>query len=210
MSDLSDPLIIETPIADLRPTQLTVGMREVDEKRRRWRSDNSEKAAQLLRNHIVPVVLGPKERTYVVDHHHLALALLREGQPNVFTTMIGNLSHLKKEAFWVVMDNRSWLHPFDANGVRQPYSAIPQSLTDMADDPFRSLAGALHRAGGYAKDATPFSEFLWADYLRRNVDHTLVTKDFDAALVRALALAKSHEASYLPGWCGPFSLSDWG
>jgi len=96
---------------------------------------------------------------------------------------------------------------FNANGVRQPYSSIPRSVTGMVDDLFRSLAGALLRAGGYAKNPTPFSEFLWADYLRRNVDRALVAKDFDAALVRALALAKSHDASYLPGWCGPFSPS---
>jgi hypothetical protein len=29
-----------------------------------------------------------------------------------------------------------------------------------------------------------------------------VEKDFDAALHEALALAKSEDADYLPGWCG--------
>jgi hypothetical protein len=29
--------------------------------------------------------------------------------------------------------------------------------------------------------------------------------DFAAAIEQALALARSHEASYLPGWCGPAS-----
>jgi len=28
-------------------------------------------------------------------------------------------------------------------------------------------------------------------------------KDFDAALRDALIFAKSQEANYLPGWCGP-------
>ena len=40
-------------------------------------------------------------------------------------------------------------------------------MKDLVDDPFRSLAGELRRVGGYAKDTTPFSEFLWADFLRR-------------------------------------------
>ena len=31
-----EPLLHPTPIEDLRPTQITVGMREVEEKRRRW------------------------------------------------------------------------------------------------------------------------------------------------------------------------------
>ena len=50
------------------------------------------------------------------------------------------------------------------------YGDIPKSIEDMADDPFRSLAGALRRKGGYAKDTTPFSEFLWADFLRRRIE----------------------------------------
>jgi hypothetical protein len=39
----------------------------------------------------------------------------------------------------------------------------------LIDDPFRSLADELRRAGGFAKDTTPFSEFLWTDFLRRRV-----------------------------------------
>jgi hypothetical protein len=73
----------------------------------------------------------------------------------------------------------------------------------LTDDPFRSLAGELRRVGGYAKDTTPFSEFLWADFLRRRIKPKAVEKDFSATLERALALAKSPEADYLPGWCGP-------
>jgi len=32
-----------------------------------------------------------------------------------------------------------------------------------------------------------------------------VDRDFDKALEKALDLAKSNEAIYLPGWCGPAS-----
>ena len=59
---------------------------------------------------------------------------------------------------------------------------IFKAVTDLVDDPFRSLAGELRLAGGYAKDTTPFSEFLWADFLRRRMKRQNVEKDFDAAL----------------------------
>ena len=78
-------------------------------------------------------------------------------------------------------------------------------MADLKDDPFRSLAGELRRAGGFAKDTTPFSEFLWADFLRRRVKRKTVESHFAAAMEHALALAKSHDAVYLPGWCGPAS-----
>jgi hypothetical protein len=101
------------------------------------------------------------------------------------------------------MDNRNWMHPYDAEGVRRPYRDIPKSVTDLIDDPFRSLAGELRRAGGFAKDTTPFSEFLWADFLRRRLKRKALDPDFDHAIEMALELAKSQEAGYLPGWCGP-------
>ncbi|WP_204272841.1 ParB-like protein, partial [Enterobacter hormaechei] len=90
-----------------------------------------------------------------------------------------------------------------ADGVRQPISDLPKSVADLADDPFRSLAGELRRAGGYAKDPTPFAEFLWADFLRRRLKRKLVETDFTAAMREALQLSKTPEAAYLPGWCGP-------
>lgn len=95
------------------------------------------------------------------------------------------------------------MHPFDDRGKRQGYKAIPKSVAGLIDDPFRSLAGALRRAGGFAKDTTPFSEFLWADFLRRRIERKRVESRFDRAVEEALALARGHEAGYLPGWCGP-------
>ena len=38
-----------------------------------------------------------------------------------------------------------------------PYEDLPKSVTDLIDDPFRSLAGELRRAGDFAKDTTPYS-----------------------------------------------------
>ncbi|HYA72535.1 MAG TPA: ParB-like protein, partial [Roseiarcus sp.] len=61
----------------------------------------------------------------------------------------------------------------------------------------------LRNIGGFAKNATPFSEFVWADFLRRRIKPKEVRKDFSQALQIALGFAKSEEANYLPGWCAP-------
>ncbi len=198
-----EPLLTTVAILDLRPTQITVGMREVKAKRKRWREIEKKDGGEFLGRHMIPVVLGPKQRHYVIDHHHLALALHDEGVTDVAVTVIANLGELDPDAFWAFMDNRSWMHPFDARGERRHYTDIPKSITELVDDPFRSLAGELRRAGGFAKDTTPFSEFLWADFLRRRMKRKTVDRNFDAALKKALQLAKSGKAGYLPGWCGP-------
>jgi hypothetical protein len=197
-----DPVLTPVAVGELRPTQITVGMREVQAKRKRWR-EMGKKGSEFLGRHMIPVILGPKLRHYVIDHHHLARALHDEGVKSVAVTVIANLSRLDRDAFWTVMDNRNWMHPFDAEGRRRPYGDIPKSVTDLLDDPFRSLAGELRRAGGFAKDTTPFSEFLWADFLRRRIKRKLVEDDFGRAVERALQLARSVDAGYLPGWCGP-------
>jgi hypothetical protein len=203
MPPVREPVLKPVAIAELRPTQITIGLREVEERRKRWQARKEKDEAAWLETHMIPVVLGPKGRHYVIDHHHLALALMEEGLKEIFVTPVARLERLADDAFWIVLDNRGWMHPFDAKGRRQPYDEIPLRLRDMVDDPFRSLAGALRRAGGFAKDTTPFSEFLWADFLRRRIRRRRVKDDFGAALHDALRLARSGEADYLPGWCGP-------
>lgn len=203
MSYTVEPHLHPVAISELRPTQITVGMREVEMKRIHWRAEREDKGADFLGRHAVPVVIGPKQRLYLIDHHHLALALHLEGEPQVLTTEVADLSRLGKDEFWSVLDNRCWMHPFDAEGRRRGKEEIPRRVSGLVDDPYRSLAGALRLAGGYAKAEAPFSEFLWADFLRRRVKPDLVERFFPKALRKAVDLARTREAEHLPGWCGP-------
>ena len=198
-----EPVLKPVSIKSLRPTQITVGMREVKEKRKQWRKHDPDKKAEFLGKHMIPVILGPKKRHYVIDHHHLSLALHDEGVEDVLVEVVADLQELDRDAFWTVLDHHAWVHPYDTEGVRRHYNDIPKTVAELKDDPFRSLAGELRRAGGYAKDTTPFSEFLWADFLRRRIKRKVVVRDFDGALKKAFKLAKSLDANYLPGWCGP-------
>ncbi len=205
MASTREPTLHPIPILSLRPTQMTVGMREVKEKRKRFREHKTKKQGELLGKHMIPVVRGPDEHYYVVDHHHLARALHDEGIKDILVTLIGDLTMVGRDAFWGVMDNKRWVYPYDTKGERRHFKDLPKSITDLKDDPYRSLAGELRRAGGFAKDTTPFSEFLWADFLRRHVPRKIVDEHFSKAMEKALELAKSNDAIYLPGWCGPAS-----
>jgi hypothetical protein len=207
MIHVREPILNPVPIADLRPTQITVGMREVEAKRKEWqaRAKAKGKGEEFLGKHLIPVILGPKDRHYVIDHHHLARALHEEGVNGVLVTVVANLAKLDRDAFWFNLDNRGWMHPFDDQGRRCDYKSIPKSVSELVDDPFRSLAGALRRVGGFAKETTPFSEFLWADFLRRRLKRKAIENDFEQTLKEALNLAKGAEAAYLPGWVGTVS-----
>jgi hypothetical protein len=203
MANKLQPSVTPTPVKELRPTQITVGLREVDERCKRWRKRNGKSAARYLGEHMIPVIRGPKGHPYLIDNHHLARALYDEGVKNILTLVIADLSNLDIDAFWFVMDNRGWLHPYDDRGRRLTHRELASSVKGLIDDPFRSLAGELRRIGGYAKETIPFTEFLWADFLRRRMKRKLVEHDFEHALEIAFKLAKSDVANYLPGWCGP-------
>jgi len=196
------PSLHPVEIADLRPTQMTVGLREVARKRADWRRRAEHDGCDFLGRHMIPVILGPKSVPYIIDHHHLVRALHEEGITHVLVSVIADLHYLKKTVFWTFMDNRNWLHPFDAKGMRHSHEELPRRIGAMKDDPYRSLAGELRRAGGYAKDTTPYSEFLWADFLRRRIDAKLVEDHFEKAVAKAQEAAAQQDAAYLPGWCG--------
>src|SRR5271170_2502829 len=198
-----EPVLQPTPILSLRPTQMTLGMNEVRVKRIAWKEKTADDLTKFLAAHMVPVITGLKGEPYLIDHHHLARALYEEGLKSVFVTVVADLSRLPAEHFWNMMDFHGWTHPYDARGRRRPFSELPKSVKGMEDDPYRSLAGELRAMGAFAKDSTPFSEFLWADFLRPRIKPKAIKADFDAALTKALTLAKTADADYLPGWSGP-------
>jgi hypothetical protein len=200
MSGVRHPLLTIAP-AKLRPTQLTVGKAEVAAKRAEWKKLGKKKRKELLDSHWFPGVLGPKQHVYIVDHHHLGLALMEEGVKSVPVMIQRDFSWLEPEVFWRTMEFSRWAHPYDQHGTRTDYTAIPASLTDMADDPYRTLAARVRVAGGCAKDATPYAEFLWADFYRRHLK--LPGGKVSAKVMQqALLLAHSHDTAYLPGWSG--------
>jgi hypothetical protein len=201
MSEIAQEFLLKTVgVSDLFPTQVTVGMREVEIKRRKWREQPNDKTANYLNTNRIPVILGPDAHHYIIDRHHLTLALHDEGVREVPVAIVADMRESDFGEFWTTLESRGWTHPFDDKGRRRPYDNMPTSVDDLIDDPFRSLAGAVKRAGGYAKDRSPFSEFRWADFLRERIARELVERDFGRALALAMNLSQSTEAAALPGW----------
>ena len=196
------PHLISTELAKLKPTQMTAGFAEVAQKRSQWAALGKRARRALLDTHWFPAVLGVRSRYHIVDHHHLGLALHQEGVEEVKVMVLADLSYLEPAIFWRVMEQRNWAHPFDQHGQRCGFESLPARVSQLIDDPYRSLAGFLRAAGGYAKDTSPFAEFLWADYLRPLVAPELIQKSLTSAVRESLGLARSPLARYLPGWAG--------
>jgi len=196
--------LIEVEIKTLRPTQITVGIAEVAIKRGEWAKLGKKERHKRLKQQWFPSVLGPKGKYYIVDHHHLGLALLEEDIDSAYVTVLHDYSWLEADRFWRVMEFHQLTHPYDEHGTRLTYDDIPKTVSDLRNDPYRSLAGFVREAGGYAKDTTPFSEFLWADFFRPQITVELIEKSQTQAIEQATGLARGDQARYLPGWIGKF------
>ena len=101
--DPVEPMGNLVAIAALCPTQITVGMAEVDKKRRRYRDLKDKR--EFLSRRIVPVLLGPDRRSYMIDRHHLTRALLDEGVAQVAVKVEGNpfFCRMSAAAFWTIL-----------------------------------------------------------------------------------------------------------
>lgn len=194
--------LITARLKDLRPTQITVGMAEVAAKIEKWKQLDGAKREDYLAGHWFPAVTGPKGQYYITDRHHLGLALLQSHVKSVRLMLLKDLSALHVKEFWMTMDHLDWVHPYNAKGHRDEFSAIPKKLTGLTDDPYRSLADQVQKLGGYAKTELPYVEFLWADFFRHRVDLKSKPPAWSKALAEALALSRERDAKNLPGWCG--------
>jgi len=190
------------PVKALRPTQIAVGLLLVKAKRKglRDRERQPQELVDFILENPIRVVAGPADQHYVVDHHHLAHALLDESFKTAPVVILDDLSKLALPDFWKQMVAKGWVYPVDGKGKKQDILAIPKKIRDMQDDPYRSLAGFVREGGGYLKSQTPYAEFVWAEYYRPLVALKLIKSDFNKALKLAMKLAHDVKAAHLPGY----------
>ena len=131
------PVVHTREIAELRPTQMTVGLRDVACKRASWRAMKEANNGDFLGNHIIPVVIGPKDCAYIIDNHHLARALYDEGVTQVLVPPIAQLHTLAQDEFWTFIANRNWLRLYDGLGMLCSTKDLPMTINEAGDDLYR-------------------------------------------------------------------------
>ncbi len=189
-------------LLELRPTQFVLGMKEIESKVSKMKGFSNKEMLAFCSDHPIPVVLGPKNQIFMIDHHHFARACWEQKVKDYSIKIIKDLSSKNERDFWNFMIRENWVYLYDQFGMG-PHSpkALPSDVRCLADDPFRSLAWAVRDAGYIKKHDMPFFEFKWAAFFRLNLDIELHSKsNFKSAIALAIKLAKSKEARHLPGF----------
>jgi hypothetical protein len=191
-------------VLHLRPTQFAVGMLEVQEKIALVRGYNKKQRRAFIDEDPIPVVIGPSGDLYLIDHHHFLAVCYHLGIKKVRVDVVKDLSNRKMTyaQFWKWMFKTRNAYPFCQFG-EGPRKAIylPTDIRGVADDPYRSLAWFVRKAGAFENSERNFAEFQWANFFR---SHKLLDRDgptgIPRALVKAALLAQLPAARHLPGF----------
>jgi hypothetical protein len=189
-------------LEQLRPTQMTHGMREVAKKIEQYRSLSEHDLQMAIAEKPVPFVLGPQGKPYVTDHHHIVAALHALRIAAVPVVLQEDLSSLTVQQFWLTMEDRRWTYPYDAQGRRASFTDMPRHVWDLRNDEYRSLAAFARDAGAFEKTTVPLEEFRWADLFRSMLPLPSDDEAFARSLRDAIKLARSVAAIGLPGFLG--------
>ena len=218
-------------VADLHPTQSAVGLDEVYARAESVRAKSSDALTAYLITRPVPIVIGNNDKFCLTDHHHLARAVwetakkkneagIDANNARVVVEVLYNWSVLKDYDFWKAMHDNSWVYLFDhlGGGPLQP-AMLPKHIKDLRNDPYRGLAWYVRTHFGYQKRPADFAEFQWAQFFRMRLilDNRLLKNEIqdvdilisempaaerNAIVEQAIYLARSQEATGLPGYAG--------
>lgn len=200
--DLAARSCCAVPIAQIHPTQMAVGYREVEMRASKLGTMGKAKLEKYRLEKVAPIVIGPGGVPYLLDHHHLARALLASGASlTLYCQVRENWAALDRAEFWKRMKEKSWVYLLDEKGEGPvDPEALPATVEGLRDDPYRSLAWMVRQRNGYDDSDVLFADFQWANFLRKRVKAAPSGGTFEEAVQEALRLVHAPEAAALPGY----------
>ena len=164
------------PILELRPTQMTIGQREVTWRKRKlekkYEKLDEEEFKEFLKEKAADVIIGPGGKVYIVDGHHHTRALLETDYNWTYVRVEKDWSSLSEEEFARRMQGPHRGRPYvwlrDENGIQRCFADLPRDISKLKDDPLRSIVFYLTRLKIIQKNENfPwFGEYRIVEWLR--------------------------------------------
>ena len=206
--------LCRTFLVTLKPLQKPIGIRNVIDKAEKLHDLNREEYEEELIKNPLPLLIGLNQ-LHILDHHHFGSAIEydldknRVEQHHVGVSIIhDNWNQLNKKNFVSRLIEKHYFYNRDENDKLITFDDLPNDLSEMKDDPYRSVAGDLRRMGGYDKKPDQFFlEFKWAHFLRNLKGEYAITPkdlidDYEKAVKKAYKISQSEIAAHMPGFNG--------
>ena len=139
--------VFQLPIAALHPTQMCIGLAEVRNRQVDFSQESREQRLSYLRTKPIPLVCLDGREHWMVDRHHRLRGLIEiDPRAEAFGYVVLQLAGLDRHGVLEELHSRGWLYLYDGRGLGPlPPSALPDSLTGLQDDPYRSLVWKLKK-----------------------------------------------------------------
>ncbi|MEB3331612.1 MAG: ParB-like protein [Synechococcaceae cyanobacterium] len=196
---------LRVAVADLQPTQLCVGLAEVRSRQVDFSDETAEQRLNYLRTKPVPLVRSAAGRLWMVDRHHRLRALVElDPAAEAFGYVVLEVPSADRDTVLDELHGRGWLYLHDGRGLGPLHpTALPEHLSGLQDDPYRSLVWKLKKEGMIdPAPLIPFHEFRWGAWLRQRTLPPFSSSRLEPALPAARSLVRSAAASHLAGWKG--------
>ena len=160
---------------------------------------------EYLLDKVAPAIIGPNGVFYIADRHHTSYSIYKakidERYKKLYLKVAHDWSHLSDQEFAQKMidNNFTWLR--DEKHIERDFYELPSHISELGDDPYRSLAWKVREEGGFQKVDVNFLEFFWGMFFK---DQGIILtssskKAIKAVLPAAMELARSEASAHLPG-----------
>lgn len=191
---------------NLHPCQFQVGELVIQNKISTLKKLKRKGFQEYLKSKVIPVIIGPDQKYWMIDRHHTSLALIKYRQERSLDGFKVNFevredwSNLAFDQFFKRMLDSKYIYSKRNGGDIDP-SELPGNLDQLSDDPFRSLSWLLREAGAYSKVSVPFLEFFWGDFLRKILvlNDNIINKKVVKKAIK-LIFKDQHELANFPGF----------
>jgi hypothetical protein len=78
--------------------------------------------------------------------------------------VLGDYSNYGEKDLWKLLQNSCWVNLITETSQAIYYKIIPNTVGDLSDNPYRTLAWLVRKKNGYCKTEVPFAEFKWATF----------------------------------------------
>lgn len=194
-------------LKNIHPTQAYIGMDQIPVKIKKLTKEfEKQKYKKYLKKKWAPAVLGPDKRYWIIDRHHLSYSILHFDlvkKKGIYIKLIKDWSNLDWHTFKIKMLAKDYLYLKDDKFNSIHFEDIPNSLSQLQDNPYRSLAYFAREEECFKKVEIPFLEFTWGEYFYK--EGIVIDSNFELSHYIKMALKKCHlhQARDLPGFYTP-------
>jgi len=192
-------------LSNIHPTQAFVGYDQIPLKIEKIQKKlKKKKLDSYLKEKWSPAIIGPDEKYWILDRHHLSYALLKsdiaDKYKGLYIRVLHDWSSYSWNHFYNSMKRENLFYLKNSKFEEISPEVIPTQVNALGNNPYRSLAYFAREKGCFNKVDIPYLEFMWGEFFYRSGLTIKESANNKKLIKKALSLCSKSSASHLPGF----------